>query len=730
MSNIITEGHSISRPPYFNGRNYTEWKERMRVFIQSVDFKLWLVIKNGPKVPTKLVDNKEVEKSEDEYDEDDMKSLELEAKAKNILHCALNPDIFEIFSDDPKSAKQMWDELDRFFFDREMTGANSPTPQGQLSKDPNTPDATQFNSPDLYFFQDTRESMDKFLDLCVPLHKLALRGNWEAAKVILAKDDRLKHAAIASGWATLLHVAAGANDSHFVEELLQELKDEHIALQDYMGNTAFSFAVASGNMEIVKLLMDRNPHLPTKRGGNDYTPIQFAVMQGKCDMARFLYDMTKVVFQDKDKIKLFFTCIKTGNYHMALEMAREWEELAYARDENKDTALHLLALNQNPLDSCCHSSEIKDPIQINPDMKKHVMFQLVNFLWKTILRHKDHSEAFRIISVPSQLLFDAAEVGNFGFLSELISAYPSMIIWEVDNKNQSIIHTAVSYRHASIFNLVHEIGSIKDIIISYFVKENNPLCFQPKNKNNTLLHLAAKLAPPDRLELVSGAAFQMCLEIIWFKEVKKIMPPSFIKLKNSDGLTAEELFTKEHEGLRKEGEEWMKRTAEFCMLISTVIATAVFAAAINIPGGIDDGTNKPNYLNKASFQVFAISDAAAFVFSATAILIFLSILISRYAEYDFHKSLPLKLISGLITLFISIACMMVAFGSAFFITYYYGLKAVPDIIAVLACLPLLLYIGLQFSLWSDIIYSTFYCRNLFKPSKRMIYVATKELEAL
>ena len=248
---------------------------------------------------------------------------------------------------------------------------------------------------------------------------------------------------------------------------------------------------------------------------------------------------------------------------MALEMAREWEELAYARDENKDTALHLLALNQNPLDSCCHCSEIKDPIQINPgkflrsliirkiqtsglnylficrasrlylallhffyykkpifyiaDMKKHVMFQLVNFLWKTILRHKDHSEAFRIISVPSQLLFDAAEVGNFGFLSELISAYPSMIIWEVDNKNQSIIHTAVSYRHASIFNLVQEIGSIKEILISYFVKENNPLCFQPKNKNNTLLHLAAKLAPPDRLELVSGAAFQMCLEIIWFK---------------------------------------------------------------------------------------------------------------------------------------------------------------------------------------------------------------------
>lgn len=199
------------------------------------------------------------------------------------------------------------------------------------------------------------------------------------------------------------------------------------------------------------------------------------------------------------------------------------------------------------------------------------------------------------------------------------------------------------------------------------------------------------------------------------------MPPSYIKLRNSKYLTAQELFTLEHEELRKKGEAWMKRTAEFCIIVSTVIATAVFSAAINVPGGIDDQTNKPNYLDNTCFLVFAISDAAAFISSATATLIFLSILISRYGEYDFYKSLPLKLIFGLITLFISITCMMVAFGSAFFITYYYGLKMVPDSISLLASLPMLLYIVLQRSLWSDIIYSTFCCMKLFKPSKRMIY---------
>ncbi|XP_020229210.1 uncharacterized protein LOC109810209, partial [Cajanus cajan] len=297
-------------------------------------------------------------------------------------------------------------------------------------------------------------------------------------------------------------------------------------LQDIKGNTAFCFAAASGNMDIARLLLHKNSFLPLIRGGNGRTPLHFAAMQGRCHMTRFLYDLTKPVFQDQDCQLLFFTSIHTANY--------------------------------------------------------------------------------------------------------------------VDNQNQSIIHTAVSHRHASIFNLVHEIGSHKDIIVTYIVEGSN-----------TLLHLAAKLAPQGQLELVSGAAFQMSLELIWFEEVKKIMPPSFIKLRNSESLTAQELFTREHEELRKKAEDWMKRTAEFCMLISTVIATGVFSTAINIPGGIDDQTKKPNYLDKTSFLAFAISDATAFISSAAAILIFFSILISRYAEYDFYKSLPLKLIFGLITLFIS-----------------------------------------------------------------------------
>ena len=115
-------------------------------------------------------------------------------------------------------------------------------------------------------------------------------------------------------------------------------------------------------------------------------------------------------------------------------------------------------------------------------------------------------EIREIINNPSQLFFDATMVGNYEFVIALMSAYPDLI-WETDDRNRSIIHIAVLHRQANIFNLIHEFGLDKDIIATYV----------DSNDQNNLLHLAAKLAPTDQLNLVSGAAFQMSLELLWFE---------------------------------------------------------------------------------------------------------------------------------------------------------------------------------------------------------------------
>lgn len=200
-----------------------------------------------------------------------------------------------------------------------------------------------------------------------------------------------------------------------------------------------------------------------------------------------------------------------------------------------------------------------------------------------------------------------------------------------------------------------------------------------------------------------------------------MMPVSSIEEPNCIGITPRQVFTVEHEELVEKGESWMKRTAKSCMVVSTLITTGVFTAAFSVPGGTnDDKGGSPNYLQKPAFLVFALSDSIALISSSTSILIFLSILISRYAEDDFLTSLPLKLMSGLLALFISIVSMMVAFSSAFFITYWEGLKWVPNLISAIAFVPIPVFIFLQFSLWSDIVYSAYISSFLFRPTKRMI----------
>ncbi|VFQ64052.1 unnamed protein product [Cuscuta campestris] len=107
----IGEGQSTSRPPLFDGTNYSYWKERMRIYIRSTNFQLWLVIKNGEEIPMKKVGETTVPKTEDEFDAEDIKKIENYAKAINMLYCAVNPDDYRKISC-CTTAKEMWDKLE------------------------------------------------------------------------------------------------------------------------------------------------------------------------------------------------------------------------------------------------------------------------------------------------------------------------------------------------------------------------------------------------------------------------------------------------------------------------------------------------------------------------------------------------------------------------------------------------------------------------------------------
>lgn len=301
----------------------------------------------------------------------------------------------------------------------------------------------------------------------------------------------------------------------------------------------------------------------------------------------------------------------------------------------------------------------------------------------------------------SSVLKTAVKQGTTELVEKGIKTFP-FLIWTL-MAGQTILHMAIAERNEIIVDLICEASE----------DEKNDLLSRPDKMGNTILHFAANLAPSDQLNSISGAYLQMQRELQWFKGVENMMLEKNKHKRNRNGDTAQHIFTEEHKELMEKGEKLLKDTSGSCMVVAALIATVAFAAAFTAPGGnISDSNSTKNgtpvFLDQTSFTIFAVADATALFSSVTSVLMFLAIYTSRYAEIDFLKSLPQKLIMGLVTLFISMATILVAFGASLFIVLgeKFSWAAIP--IALFSCVPVTLFASLQLPLFFEMVRSTYW----------------------
>ncbi|XP_070673055.1 uncharacterized protein [Malus domestica] len=291
-------------------------------------------------------------------------------------------------------------------------------------------------------------------------------------------------------------------------------------------------------------------------------------------------------------------------------------------------------------------------------------------------------------------LFKAVEHGNDEFLRQLFTAN-ILALGIYDENAKGMFQFSIECRQEKVYNFFHEFIQIMNVRTESRVDKFN----------NTLLHSAARLSPPAQLKHIQCAALQMQRELQWFKEVEKIVPSKFLEVVNHpDGMTARDLFTKNHKELAKEGERSMKATATSCTVVAALIVTIMFIAVFSVPGGSKAGF--PVFLNKRIFMVFIVADVFSLFSATTSVVTFLGILNSRYAEDDFLKSLQTKMMIGLFTLFSSIVTMMIAFSSTLFLMLEAKKWLVYPMI-LLASVPVVSFVWMQFSLLVEIFISTY-----------------------
>ncbi|XP_031737882.1 ankyrin repeat-containing protein ITN1 [Cucumis sativus] len=207
-------------------------------------------------------------------------------------------------------------------------------------------------------------------------------------------------------------------------------------------------------------------------------------------------------------------------------------------------------------------------------------YEVVKQMWNAVQNkiREDPASKNQLLSHPSSMLHDAARGGNVEFLRILLYENPELLRMIDDGCKTSILNVAVENRQRDVFNLIYDMDLFNSDDLLYYFNEDN----------TSLQKLVTEKPSVSHLNQVEGAVFQMHQEFLWFKEMEDIVER--IPTRKDTRTETRKLFIEEHKQLMKEAEEWVKSTANSCLLVATLIATVAFTAAFTVPGG-NNGNN-------------------------------------------------------------------------------------------------------------------------------------------
>ncbi|KAI6679732.1 hypothetical protein NL676_033613 [Syzygium grande] len=549
----------------------------------------------------------------------------------------------------------------------------------------------------------------------------ARKGEWKTVEKKLKEDPEVmttKVMKVEDKSVTVLDVAIMASQDQLVENLIKCFPPDK---KEFDFSISLRNAAMRGRIKMVKALVNRVDAKP--ESVPDALEIASRYAPKQKDVIWYLAKSIKSAPIDGTMSNL----IKAGHSDIALCLAHRYPG-STSHDENNLILKHLAKMESNfrsgarlnfwekSIDkfvgillclvdtSFDKSKETKTPPAPAPKWFKISLWNLATkpgaalLINRIGLRHKcslefanlvltemmTHMETLKILELLSDIVLEAASRGISEIVKLCFEHFPELT-WN-ENFTKQLIEEVVNRRHVELFRLVNAASTTpflrKDILMKAVV-EWSPRCL-----------------PTD----VFGAPFVMQRELQWFKVLEDTSDPSSKSLK----------FKKMLQGRIDPASKSLRLPDDEKPL--------AFAGAFTVPGGNDDRTGIPIFLKTSSFMVFAVADALALFSSVTATLMFLAILTSRYAAEDFLMSLPRKLILGLTFLFLSLAFMLVAFGSALTIVLSERFLQSERLmwiyipITLFAAIPVVLFAILQLPLYFEMVRSTYWPR-LYRPLK-------------
>ncbi|PHT54172.1 hypothetical protein CQW23_08634 [Capsicum baccatum] len=280
---------------------------------------------------------------------------------------------------------------------------------------------------------------------------------------------------------TPLCVAAMVGNIKATEKLLQlemELPPNKRALNDAAGPYPIIEATKYGHKEIVLVLI--RDFMARKMGCSRPT------MQSPASI--FLHQLVVAGFYAHTLLTRLLRISCLDETDVLLALVRHHPYLSWAEFSGDESLLSLMTEKPSAFPTLIFK-HIKDTKFMHEET-----LAIVKYLCEELMKEYNIEN---IESVLRKALLLSASSGISEIIEEIIHRYPDAI-WFVITENHNLFHLAVINRHENVFNLIYQLSSYKHLVIA-----------DEGASGNNILHMAGKLAPLGRLNVIPGAALQM-----------------------------------------------------------------------------------------------------------------------------------------------------------------------------------------------------------------------------
>ncbi|KAG5081450.1 hypothetical protein JHK86_005515 [Glycine max] len=378
--------------------------------------------------------------------------------------------------------------------------------------------------------------------------------------------------------------------------------------------------------------------------------------------------------------------------------------------------VHILGLSGSGVGECSHSQELEEETRPQVDGNTDTLSQNdtknetdQHFDEQNIVIIRRETKCLELLEeerkpkakTSSDILDDdtvlvAARNGIVEIVNEILTQFIS-VFYTTNSQEENILLVAVRNKKPLV------VENLRKKFQKEYPEVWNTLTLAVNKDGKTMLHMAAYASEEYKPWQISGSALQLMWDVNWFQQyIKSLVPEHYHLRSDKNNQTADEIFKEEHKELRKESSEWLKETSESCSVVAALVAGVSFATAATIPGGNDD-KGYPHLEDKPAFHAFVISSVVGLGFSLTGLIMFLTILTSRKLYRAFRIDLPLKLLLGLSSLFVSIVALILSFCTSHSFLFTHKYKTVIFPIYVATCLPVTFYAVAQLPLYLDLL---------------------------